>query len=127
MKMNTASGILGIFASAVLLTGCVQMTPEQRARFAEFMRRQNQMNQQQAQLNNEQSAAIAAQFAPKLEVPPMTMSHEFPNNQRAIQAEQQMPSGLGLWTGRTSLGTNGVTYYEISDINGGTYWTNVHP
>ena len=37
----------------------------------------------------------------------------------------QMPSGLGgIPTGRTNLGLDGTTYYEMRDVNGTTYWTN---
>lgn len=50
--------------------------------------------------------------------------------QSSISASQvnssppQMPTGLGVPTGRSQLGLDGTTYYEMRDVNGTTYWTN---
>lgn len=68
-------------------------------------------------------------FFPTLGTTPMEGANGFPSNSglgggTRTQPPPQMPSGFGAPTGRTQLGPDGTTYYEMRDLNGSFYWTN---
>jgi hypothetical protein len=78
--------------------------------------------------NARNDAMVYSQLkAPTIDLPPggLEMSNGYPNNQSSVKQTQQMPTGLGgVRTGRTQMGLDGTTYFEMKDVNGVIYWSN---